>query len=181
MAPKNLTIEPKDNLKNACLDLLDSIENDPNFSVTNVPETKRQSEEWHSPISSTSSLEQIKIKTMLICFLIAGDHSQRICAYRTIQVLERLWKMVLRVRTDTSDSSMLHHDNATCHTATTTCLTIIKFSLGNSETHLLRRMNKSYSDNTRADCTSNPLVWKMIRVGEWGGDLDGQIRHARSP
>lgn len=139
MVPKNLTIEQKDNQKNMCLDLLDRIENDPNFLSRVItgdeswifeydPETKRQSREWHtdkSPRPKKVKMSKSKIKSMLICFFDSRGivYKEFVPPGQTVnqvfykKVLERLRKRVLRVRPDIADIWMLHHDNAPCHTA----------------------------------------------------------------
>ena len=81
IVPKNLTIEQKDNRKDACLHLLEQIQSDRNF-LKNVltgdetwifeydPETKRQSKEWHtsaSPCPKKARMRKSKINSMLIC------------------------------------------------------------------------------------------------------------------
>ncbi len=77
-----LTIEQKDNWKNKCLDLLDSIANkqdffnsaitsDESWIIEYKPETKRQSRERQtatSPWPKTARMSKSKIKSVLICF-----------------------------------------------------------------------------------------------------------------
>ena len=98
MVPKNLTTEQKaNNRRDACLDLLDRLEREPEFFSRVIigdeswifeydPETKCQSWEWHtanSPCPKKVRMSKSKIKSMLICFCESGDRSQRICATRT--------------------------------------------------------------------------------------------------
>jgi len=63
MVPKILSRDQKDNRRDRCLDFLEQIENDPSFleRVITVdeswifeydPETKRQSQEWHTSAST---------------------------------------------------------------------------------------------------------------------------------
>ena len=82
MVPKNLTTEQKNNRRDVCLDLLDRLENEPEFFSRVItgdaswileydPETKRQSREWHtakSPHPKKARMSKSKIKPMLICF-----------------------------------------------------------------------------------------------------------------
>lgn len=137
--PKNLTPEQKDNRKEVCSNLLERIETDPDF-LTNVitgdeswifeydPETKRQSQEWHtanSPRPKKARMSKSRIKTMLICFIDSNGvvHKEFVPEGETVnqhyyrEVLERLRKRVARVRPNIKDTWMLHHDNAPCHTA----------------------------------------------------------------
>ena len=136
---KILTNEQKENQRNVCLDLLERIENDKNIFKHGItgdetwileydPDTKRQSSEWHtctSPRPKIARMSTSKIKTMLICFFNSqgvvqkefvpqGQTVNKQC-YR--EALERLRKMVHRVRPGIADTGMLHHDNAPCHTA----------------------------------------------------------------
>ena len=88
MVPKNLTTEQKANRRDVCLDLLDRLEREPEFFSHIIrgdeswileydPETKRQSQEWHtanSPRPKEARMSKSKIKSMLICFF----DSQRI-------------------------------------------------------------------------------------------------------
>lgn len=139
MVPKNLTIEQKDTRKNVCVDLLEKIANDPEFFNCVItgdeswifeydPETKRQSEEWHTPSSPRPKkcrMSKSKIKSMLICFFDSKGivHKEFVPPGQTVNqvlyksVLERLRKRVIRVRPHIADKWMLHHDNAPCHTA----------------------------------------------------------------
>jgi len=82
MVPKNLTTEQKANRKDVCLDLLDHLEREPEFFSHVItgdeswileydPETKRQSQEWHtanSPRPKKARMSKSKIKSILICF-----------------------------------------------------------------------------------------------------------------
>jgi len=82
VVPKNLTIEQKDNRKDVCLHLLERIQGDRNFLKKVItgdetwifqygPETKRQSQEWHTsaaPHPKKARMSKSKIKSMLICF-----------------------------------------------------------------------------------------------------------------
>jgi len=78
--PKNLTIVQKDIRKNKCLDLLYRTANEQDFISRVItddnswifdPETKWQSEEWHtanSPRPKKARMSKSKIKSILICF-----------------------------------------------------------------------------------------------------------------
>ena len=75
--------------------------------------------------TSEKSEEQIKIKSMLICFFDSEGivHTEFVPQGHTVnqfydrEILERLRKRVVRVRPSIADNWMLHHDNAPCHTA----------------------------------------------------------------
>ena len=89
---------------------------------------KRQSSEWHtcnSPRQKKARMSKSKIKTMLICFFDSQGvvRNEFVPQGQTVnkqyygEVLERLRKRVHRVRPEITDTWMLHHDNAPCHTA----------------------------------------------------------------
>jgi len=98
MVPKYLTTKQNDNRRDVCLDLLDRLEREPEFSIRVItgdeswifeydPETKRQSRQWHtanSPRPKKARMSKSKIKSVLICFFCqSGDRPQGICATRT--------------------------------------------------------------------------------------------------
>ena len=103
MVPKNFTTEQKANRKDVCLDL-DRLDREPKFFSRVItgneswileygPETKRQSQEWHtakSPRPKKARMSKSKIKSMLICFWQSWDCPQGICATRT-----RCWSNIL--------------------------------------------------------------------------------------
>jgi len=83
MVPKNLTTEQKANRRDVCRDLVDRLEREPEFFIRVIsrtqkswileydPETKRQSQEWHtakSPRPKKARMSKSKIKYRLICF-----------------------------------------------------------------------------------------------------------------
>jgi len=137
--PKNLTTKKKANQRDVCLDLLDRLEREPEFFIHIItrdeswileydPETKRQSWEWHtanSPCPKKSRMSKSKIKSMLICFFDSQGivHKEFVPPGQTVnqtfyrEVLERLRKRVAHVRPGIAGTWMLHHDNASCHTA----------------------------------------------------------------
>ena len=139
LVPKNLTVQQNDNRKDICTDFIERIEQDPNFLKSIItgdeswifeydPETKRQSLEWHtanSPRPKKARMSKSKIKCMLICFMDSTGiiHKEFVPPGQTVnqhfyrEVLERLKKLVARVRPDIKEKWMLHHDNAPCHTA----------------------------------------------------------------
>ena len=115
MVPKNLTTEQKANRRDVCLDLLDLLEREPEFSrvITGYeswileydPETKRQSWEWHtanSPHPKKVRMSKSKIKSSLICFFDSPGivHKECVPPGQTVnqtlyrEVLERLRKRV---------------------------------------------------------------------------------------
>jgi len=120
MVPKNLTTEQKANRRDVCLDLLDCLEREPEFFSRVItgdeswileynPETKRQSQEWHtanSPNPKKARMSKSKIKSMLICFFDSQGiiHKEFVPPGQTVnqtfyrELLERLRKRVVRVR-----------------------------------------------------------------------------------
>ena len=145
MVPKNLTTEQKANRRNVCLDLLDHLEREPEFFSRIItgdeswileydPKTKRQSWEWHtanSPCPKKARMSKSKIKSMFICFFDSQGmvHKEFVPSGQTVshtfyqEVIERLRKMVARVRTAIARTWMQRHDKAPCHTA----VSIIEF------------------------------------------------------
>jgi len=139
MVPKILSQDQKDHRRDRCLDFLEQIENDHSFLERVIigdeswifeydPETKRQSQEWHtsaSPRQKKGKMSKSKIKTMPICFFDSQGivHNNFVSQDQTVnqhfykEVLERLRKRVIRVRPNIKNTWMLHHDNAPCHTA----------------------------------------------------------------
>ena len=89
------------------------------------PETKRQSEEWHtksSPRPKKARMRRSRVKTMIIVFSTAvalctkNLYLQNNHAFYK-DVLERLRKRAKRVRRDIADDWVLQHDNKPAHTA----------------------------------------------------------------
>ena len=137
MVPKNLMTEQKANQRDVCLDLLECLEREPEFFSRVIrgdeswileynPETKRQSQEWHTTNSPhPKNARMSKIKSMLICFFDSQGiiHKEFAPPGQTInqtfypEVLERLMKRVACVRPGSAHTWMLHHDNAPCHMA----------------------------------------------------------------
>ena len=139
LVPKILTNEQKENRTNACLDLLERLENDENFFKHVItgdeswileydPATKWQSSEWHTSNSlhpKKARMSKSKIRSLLICFF---DSQGIVCKEfmpqgQTVnkqyyhEVLARLRKRVYRVRPGIADTWVLHHNNTPCHTA----------------------------------------------------------------
>ena len=92
------------------------------------PETKCQSREWHTANChrpKKTRMSKSKIKSMFICFFDSQGmtHKEFVPPGQTVnqtfyrEVLERLRKVVARVRPGIADTWMLHHDNVPCHTA----------------------------------------------------------------
>jgi len=139
MIPKKLMTEQKANWRDACLDLLDSLEREPEFFSCIItddeswileynPKTKCQSQEWHtanSPRPKKARMSKSKIQSVLICFFDSHGivHKEFVPPGQTVnqtfywEVLERLRKRVACVRSGIARTWMLHHDNASCHTA----------------------------------------------------------------
>ena len=139
MVPKKLTTEQKANRKDVCLNLQDRLEREPEFFIRIItgdeswimeydPKTKHQSREWHtanSPRPKKARMSKSKIKSMLICFFDSQGfvHKEFVPPGQSVnqnfyrEVLERLRKRVAFVRSGIARTWMLHHDNASCHTA----------------------------------------------------------------
>lgn len=101
MVPKKkLTIKQKDNQKNGCLDVLDRIKNNQDFFSRVItgdqspileyePVTKCQSEESFTDKSVSAKparMNELKIKSMLICFLAVGQvvHNELVLPGHTV-------------------------------------------------------------------------------------------------
>ncbi|GFU67138.1 mariner Mos1 transposase [Trichonephila clavipes] len=138
LVPKVFTDVQKQNRDAVSKDLLERIEEDPYF-VDNVitgdeswffqydPETKRQSNEWHTPQSpgqKKARMSKSRMKTTLIAFFDKNGvvHSEFVPEGQTVngafyvEVLKRLKRWVNRVRPEISANWKLHHDNAPSHT-----------------------------------------------------------------
>jgi len=120
MVPKNLTTEQKANRRDVCLDLLDCLERETEFFSRVItgyeswileydPETKRQSQEWHtanSPRPKKARISKSKIKSMLIKFFESQGivHKEFVPPEQTAnqtfywEVLERLRKRAQAAR-----------------------------------------------------------------------------------
>jgi len=118
---------------------LEQIKNDPSFLEHVItgdeswifeydPETKRQSQEWHTSASPSKKKERMsksKTKSMLICFFESHGivlkefvpQGQIVNQQFYKEVLEKLRKRVIRVRPNIKNTWVLYHDNAPCHTA----------------------------------------------------------------
>jgi transposase len=139
LVPKDLSVEGKENRLEICQDLLRRLVIEPNFLDKVItgdeswmfeydPETKRQSEEWHttnSPRPKKARMSRSRVKTMIVVFFDSRGivHKEFVPPGQTVNqafykdVLERLRKRVQRVRRDIADDWVLHHDNAPAHTA----------------------------------------------------------------
>lgn len=137
LVPKVLTEDQKKLRVLRCQELLDLIQNEPDFLNSVVtgdeswmfeydPETKRQSSEWHttsSPRPKKARMSKSRIKTMLIVFFDARGivhfefvpQGQTVNSAFYLEVLKRLKRRVARVRADIKDTVKLHHDNAPSH------------------------------------------------------------------
>jgi len=122
-----------------CQDLLGRLEIEPIFLHKVVtgdeswvfdydPETKRQSEEWHTKSSlrpKKAGMSRSMVKTMTIAFFDSRGivHKEFVNTGQTVNhgfykdALERLRKPVQRVRRDIADDWVLQNDNAPTHTA----------------------------------------------------------------
>ncbi|UYV74678.1 hypothetical protein LAZ67_12000508 [Cordylochernes scorpioides] len=139
LVPKVLAQDQRDLRVLRCQELLDLIQNEPDFLNSVVtgdeswmfeydPESKRQSCAWHtnsSPRPKKARMSKSRIKTMIIVFFdIRGivhcefvPQGQTVNSAFYLEVLRRLKRRIARVRTDIKDTVKLHHDNATSHTA----------------------------------------------------------------
>ncbi|UYV67646.1 hypothetical protein LAZ67_5001447 [Cordylochernes scorpioides] len=139
LVPKVLMQDQKELRVLRCQELLDLIQNEPDFLNSVVtgdeswmfeydPESKRQSCAWHtksSPRPKKARMSKSRIKTMIIVFFdIRGivhcefvPQGQTVNSAFYLEVLRRLKRRIARVRTDIKDTVKLHHDNATSHTA----------------------------------------------------------------
>ncbi|UYV85184.1 hypothetical protein LAZ67_X004851 [Cordylochernes scorpioides] len=139
LVPKMLTQDQKELRGLRCQELLDLIQNEPDFLNSVVtgdeswmfeydPESKRQSCAWHtksSPRPKKARMSKSRIKTMIIVFFdIRGivhcefvPQGQTVNSAFYLEVLRRMKRRIARVRTDIKDTVKLHHDNATSHTA----------------------------------------------------------------
>ncbi|KAM7298352.1 putative uncharacterized protein FLJ37770 isoform X1 [Ixodes scapularis] len=139
MVPKVLTSEMKEERLLKCQELHERFETDPEFLDRVItgdetwifeydPESKRQSSEWHtteSPRPKKARMSKSRIKAMLIVFFDRKGvvHSEFVPQGQTVnkefycEVLKRLRNRVRRVRKEICDNWILHHDNASSHTA----------------------------------------------------------------
>ncbi|UYV73896.1 hypothetical protein LAZ67_11001326 [Cordylochernes scorpioides] len=139
LVPKVSTQDQKELGVLRCQELLDLIQNQPDFLNSVVtgdeswmfeydPESKMQSCAWHTKSSSRpkkARMSKSRIKTMIIVFFdIRGiahckfvPQGQTVNSAFYLEVLRRLKRRIARVRTDIKDTVKLHHDNATSHTA----------------------------------------------------------------
>ena len=113
LVPKNLSVEQRANQLEICQDLLVILEIEPNFLHKVItgdeswvfdydPETKRQSEEWHtksSPHPKQGRVSKSGVKTMIIVFFQQPWHcAQRICTSRTDRKFVRICWEDLKLR-----------------------------------------------------------------------------------
>ena len=141
LVPHTLTPEQMQHRLDACGDLIDMADRDPNFLKTIVtgdetwclkydPEGKRQSMEWRgqrSPKGKTVRCEKSRIKTMLVVFfdsegLIHKEflpEGSTLTAATYVDILKRLLQRINRVRPQYARHGhwTLLHDNARPHTA----------------------------------------------------------------
>lgn len=148
LVPKILSPEQKERRLTDCQDMLDRLVADPNFLDKTVtgdeswvyeydPETKRQSEEWHtaaSPKPKKARMSRSRVKSMLIVFFDGKGliHKEFVPSGQTVTgvfyagVLRRLRDRINRVRPEIKQDWILHHDNAPPHTARVTTETLEK-------------------------------------------------------
>jgi len=95
MVPKNLKTEQKANRRDVYFDLLDRLEDEPEFFSSVItgdeswileydPETKHQGLEWHtanSPRPKNARMSKSKIKSMFTCFFftVRGSSTRNLC------------------------------------------------------------------------------------------------------
>ena len=141
MVPRLLTDDQKQRRVDACQDILQQLEANPEL-LNNVitgdeswffrydPETKRQSLQWKTPASprpKKARMSKSKVKTMLIVFFDHRGivHLEFVPEGTTVnqhfykEVLTRLIARIRRSRRDLWESKrwFLHHDNAPAHAA----------------------------------------------------------------
>ncbi|GFT71176.1 mariner Mos1 transposase [Trichonephila clavipes] len=136
--PKVLTDVQKQNREAFSKDLLERIEEDPHFFDNVITgdeswsfqydlETKRQSNEWHTPQSlrqKKARMSKSRTKAMLTVFFDKNGvvHSEFVPEGQTVngafyvEVFKRLKRWVNRVRPEISTNWKLHHDDAPPHT-----------------------------------------------------------------
>jgi histone-lysine N-methyltransferase SETMAR len=140
MVPKNLSEDQKLNREEMCQNVLEKIEEDPDFLNSVVtcdetwffqydPETKRQSVQWkttHSPRPKNARMSKSKIKTMLVVFFdIQGiimtqyvPPGQTVNQTYYIELSTKLRGKIRRKRPELwKNGWILHHDNAPAHNA----------------------------------------------------------------
>ncbi|GFT71652.1 putative DD34D transposase [Trichonephila clavipes] len=102
------------------------IDGDESWFFQYHPETKPQSNEWHTPQSlrqKKARMSKSRMKAILIDFFDKSGvvHSEFVPEGQTVngaiyvEVLKRLKRWVNRVRPEISANWKLHHDNATSH------------------------------------------------------------------
>jgi [histone H3]-lysine36 N-dimethyltransferase SETMAR len=140
--PKMLTFQQKENRIDASKNMLEMVEQDPNWKEKIItgdetwvygydPETKRQSMEWKGkdePRTKKSRLCKSKNKVLLVTFFdIKGivhyeylEEGQTINKEIYLNILRRLRESIRLKRKEmwSSKNWILHHDNARPHTAT---------------------------------------------------------------
>lgn len=139
--PKNLTDEQKELRLEVAQDMLECIQNDPNFLKTVItcdeswvygydPETKAQSSQWKhatSPRPKKARQVRSKIKVMLTVFFDCNGvvyheyapEGQNITKDYYLEILRRMRDAVRRKRPDlwATNSWWLHQDNAPAHSS----------------------------------------------------------------
>lgn len=138
---KLLTIEQKQHRSEIAQDMLEAVQNDPNFLNTVItgdetwvygydPETKAQSSQWKHPTSPRQKeARQVRsqVKVMLTVFFDYrgvvhheyAPHGATITKEHYLEVLRRLRDAVRRKRPDlwAAGNWQLHHDNAPAHSS----------------------------------------------------------------
>ena len=135
LCTKNLYLQDRQKI---CQDLLGRLEietiflhkvitGDESWVSDYDPETKRQSEEWHTKSScpKKARMSRSRVKTMIIVYFDSRGivHKEFVPPGQTVNhvfykdVLERLWKQVQRVRRDIADDWVLQHSNTPANTA----------------------------------------------------------------
>jgi len=139
MVPRNLIQQQRDARVRVSAELLEQVEADPDLMERVItgdeswffqydPETKRQSLEWRSkgsPRPKKARMSKSKLKCILVCFFdsVGIVHKKWLPAGQTVNqyyykdILERLRKIVMRVRPNITTNWILHHDNALAHAA----------------------------------------------------------------
>ncbi|GFY03017.1 mariner Mos1 transposase [Trichonephila clavipes] len=168
------------------------------------PETKLQSNEWHTPQSprqKKARMSKSRMKGMLIVFFdksgvvlsVFVPEGQTVNDTFYVEVLKRLKRRVNRVRPEISANWKLHHDNAPSHTCfvVTEHLTrnrIVTFpqppyspDLAPADFFLFPKVKTTLQgrhhwtlDDVKRDCTH---ALKDVSVGDFQGTYEAWKRH----
>ena len=184
--PRLLSEDQRPNRLDVCREMKDQLKTDPDFLSKIItwdeswcygydPKTKQQSSQWKSASSPRpKKARQVKsnVKTMLICFFdIKGlvhfefvPQGQIVNQQFYLEVLKRSRDAVRRKRPKLSRSGerLLHHDNATAHTA----LSVRQFLTKNG-------MTSASHLHPPSPRTRHPAIFSCFQ--EWRGTLKENV------